>query len=983
MRYLFVLLILLPVAVWGADLTPSVNYFAYDYDAIPTSDEIDSIIAWRYEVLIADISFGTGYGTKYSELYAHDPSTQFYTYVDGMDGWSSTGALGPIIEAITPYLPGTDSTLAFYHSADTADYDTCGGVATRVAYGTDEFHSRLLTYAGGCPEPRSIPKWSAPGYPTAFANYYAAPLKAKHDTASWTLTGIWFDNRGIPQTGELLDCSELPLLYETNLGGDTVHWGCETQTDGNRTYHTNFLSVELVHYTKVMADTIAALTGLKTTVNAVGFSDEYESVYFHGRHAEYYVADSQGVDRSQEWTGSTTRNGVFSPGPTNAATSIDSATVCAVLSPIDIYTEVQVLDADGFGEWFNPNPLGYVYHYPFSDQHYYDLCLYYLWRGRYTHLSFQCDPSGTELNWISGGASGGRCVGVGETGDSCYWIDALGERVGRDGKDAGWSTDTVRFYAASVTCTDCINTTGLGVDDAAQNWVVFSRQWDGDDDRSYLVLCRPGAANQTTYGTGTYTPPIPLPVGNWEKLDNDGDWTGVVAKAGVDSFFNGGGGIYREVTDDSCALVNDLTMLDSTINSFTVENDYATDSAVIDKIVLYYDDSPDMLSLKDSAVDITVLAPPDTLTITGLDSGSVCYYQWLTYFYACVDTSAIYSVIIDSGDIATCDLTSSISVVDTALTTFTVENDYSFGGTDSTIDFFRLIWDDDTYIDAPLDSVSVSTGITDPDYLQATGLDSITTYYYWWITDYGTCQDTSAMGTILTAGQFTADSALILTGADAWLSRWDDVGGQTGHTNRGGATTISPGGDQNDCHLLKFDLSGLPSEVTVTSVVCSLKMGWAGGMRDFAIGGRVTTNWTEGVELSDTVSAGNPGVTPSYSTDAPPARAGGSDTGWASTYFGTGDFTSERDTASAPSDTWVVFDGDSLIADVQGWIDGTFPNYGWVIFCPDYAESGRALNTFEAVDDQPRLLIHFSVGGVWTTHLKGSYFRSGYIGKEQ
>ncbi len=535
--------VVLACSAWG-DLTPSVNYFNYDYGAVPMSTTVDSIVAGRYEVLVADASFGSGYGTKYSELYAFDNSMSFYVYVDGINNWGSSGALGTIIQAITPYLPGTDSTLAFYHTADTANYDTCGGTADRVAFATDEFNSRLLSYTGSCPDPRSIPKWSAPGYPTAFANYYAAPLKAKHDTASWTLAGIWFDNRAIPQTGSINDLTEYPLLYETNLGGDTVKWGGETQKDDNRTYHNNFLQVELIHYTKVLADTIAAITGMKVSVNAVGFGDSPETSVFLARHHAYYVADSQGVDRSQEWMGSTTEAGMFSPGPTNAATSIDSATVCAVLSPIDMYTETKVLDADGYGEWFNPRPRSSYRGYNFTDHHYFSLCLYYLWRGRYTYLSIAIDPNIGTLNWLDGGGSGGRCVAAGNAGDTCYWIDALGVRVGRDGQAAGWSTDTVRFYRASVQCVDCIDTTGVGADSEGQNWVVFSRQWAGDDGYNYLTLLRPTAENQRVWGATTETGSIALPTGDWNKLDKDGAWSGAVTS---DTYVNGEGGIYRQL----------------------------------------------------------------------------------------------------------------------------------------------------------------------------------------------------------------------------------------------------------------------------------------------------------------------------------------------------------------------------------------------------------------------------------------------------
>jgi hypothetical protein len=56
----------------------------------------------------------------------------------------------------------------------------------------------------------------------------------------------------------------------------------------------------------------------------------------------------------------------------------------------------------------------------------------------------------------------GDCGPAGYPGDSCYWIDALGVRLGRDGDAAAWDTDQVDWYAASVTCDICAITAGQG-----------------------------------------------------------------------------------------------------------------------------------------------------------------------------------------------------------------------------------------------------------------------------------------------------------------------------------------------------------------------------------------------------------------------------------------------------------------------------------------------------------------------------------------
>ena len=64
-------------ALAGTDLTPSVNYFNFDYGAIQTSDELDSIVAGRYEALVADLAYSGGYIDKYNDLIRYDPNMQF------------------------------------------------------------------------------------------------------------------------------------------------------------------------------------------------------------------------------------------------------------------------------------------------------------------------------------------------------------------------------------------------------------------------------------------------------------------------------------------------------------------------------------------------------------------------------------------------------------------------------------------------------------------------------------------------------------------------------------------------------------------------------------------------------------------------------------------------------------------------------------------------------------------------------------------
>jgi hypothetical protein len=97
----------------------------------------------------------------------------------------------------------------------------------------------------------------------------------------------------------------------------------------------------------------------------------------------------------------------------------------------------------------------------------------------------------------------------------------------------------------------------------------------------------------------------------------------------------------------------------------------------------------------------------------------------------------------------TCSVDHSTSAIDTNISTIVVRNDYTDNAT--TIDSISLIWDDDTNPAAPLGRVDVTSGITDPDTLTASGLTQCVTYYLWFIIEPAGCiPDTSAMMTIPT-----------------------------------------------------------------------------------------------------------------------------------------------------------------------------------------------------------------------------------------
>ena len=202
-----------------------------------------------------------------------------------------------------------------------------------------------------------------------------------------------------------------------------------------------------------------------------------------------------------------------------------------------------------------------------------------------------------------------------------------------------------------------------------------------------------------------------------------------------------------------------------------------------------------------------------------------------------------------------------------------------------------------------------------------------------------------------------ADETQLTTGWDAGMSRWGD----DGHRNMGGNTTLSSHPTDPEAILLKFDVSSLGSGITVTNVSCSLKMGWSGSERSFIIH-RITTDWTEGVEVSGVVSDGNPGCTYSLATDTYPSGTGDAgDVSWAASLFGSGDYTSTIDSTTAASTAWVVFDSSALNAVVEAWVNETYSNYGFALWCTNPA-SDRDLNTFEAASNKPRMWVTYTTG---------------------
>ncbi|MFH1688193.1 MAG: hypothetical protein ABIE70_11820 [bacterium] len=536
--YLAVLIAVAPLANGAQDLTPSVNYFNFDYGSMAVNSTLDSIIAGRYEVLVADGSYGTAYVSKYNDLVAYDPNMEFYVYHNFNDPYYSSAGLPPVNEWVGARMAadGQDSTQMYWHSEDYTSTD----FGHYEAYATSEFGSRLLTYNGT----RALVNNTNLNFIHHFVDY-AAEISGRHSGRNYNIAGLWFDNMSIPATVGVGTGTSGRHIHEAKLGGPSVQYGAWTISD----WQQAFRDTVLIKYMAVLGDSLQNRLGLKVCINALAWAYGDKDSYAAGYQPEYFIGELvKPVHREFEFGLSPHDHNeqLLYPGPTNSATSIDPAVVAADYSPVTIYQGQVDCSQQGVENWFNPGH-GYL-EYSFRDYYYDCLAMYYLFRAKSTFISLANVPEYRlgVLNWLDGGASGGLCVHAGQTGDSCYWIDALGVRVGRDGWDDGWDNDVVDWYAASVDCPSCVITDGQGKDNDNQNWVVFRRRWSGDDGHDYMVLLRTPGQWQEQFA-GSHSPAFALQDGPWEKMSHDGSWGSPIT---TETLENGRGGIYRAASGE-------------------------------------------------------------------------------------------------------------------------------------------------------------------------------------------------------------------------------------------------------------------------------------------------------------------------------------------------------------------------------------------------------------------------------------------------
>lgn len=187
---------------------------------------------------------------------------------------------------------------------------------------------------------------------------------------------------------------------------------------------------------------------------------------------------------------------------------------------------------------------------------------------------------------------------------------------------------------------------------------------------------------------------------------------------------------------------------------------------------------------------------------------------------------------------------------------------------------------------------------------------------------------------------------------DARIFEWSIQAG----TNYGSDTTaevhaLDPGAPENSSLLVKFPgLSNIVGPVTVTAATLELYM----SDNFFGVEGnidlrRVLRNWVEAEASGNNYSTGNAWTTLG-------AKSLGNDV--ASSATQTGVFVSSTD------GQWISFSNANLIADVQGFINGTFSNYGWALFADTADPPTATFITSEGTDSfRPRLTVTYTASG--------------------
>jgi hypothetical protein len=164
--------------------------------------------------------------------------------------------------------------------------------------------------------------------------------------------------------------------------------------------------------------------------------------------------------------------------------------------------------------------------------------------------------------------------------------------------------------------------------------------------------------------------------------------------------------------------------------------------------------------------------------------------------------------------------------------------------------------------------------------------------------------------------------------------------------------------------LVLFDLSSIPAGAVITSATLEMEvdlpLGNITGTHDFTLH-RLIEEWGEGP--SDAGDPGGGGVAPQPG-DASWTNAISPGTPWC-TPGGAFDAPASASTTVSGDGTY-LWSSTTLVSDVQAWIDGSTPNYGWILIGNESVNQSAKRFSSREGDTPPVLTIDFSVSTVPT-----------------
>ena len=165
------------------------------------------------------------------------------------------------------------------------------------------------------------------------------------------------------------------------------------------------------------------------------------------------------------------------------------------------------------------------------------------------------------------------------------------------------------------------------------------------------------------------------------------------------------------------------------------------------------------------------------------------------------------------------------------------------------------------------------------------------------------------------------------------------------------------GGGEARRAILRFDVtSTVPAGSTITAVTLDLTitMSASSTANDQAIH-RITSDWGEGTSVAGSGGGGGGSAQPG---DATWIHTFSPSSNW-TTAGGDFDATASA-TSTVPASGTATFSGAGLALDVQAWLDGTQPDFGWLIKDPEVGNStARRYATHENSSLTPLLTIEF------------------------